>query len=588
MLRATDVVAGKIVVQMGLCPPDTVREVLRLLDQDADPRWDLVNGLVHRGALDPSAVAFVRHRTALYEHVRREAIYVRLLERDTTIKKEKVAKLLAQLERASFRRRLGDVLVRRGNLRPEDDRDLVDEQQRVLARDDERVLSRYRREDFAGVEKPLVPGSRSLDPEEFKISTLFRSKATRALVDKAELELLREVARRRGAAHPPSAKDADRPTGQAPAVDPYAETAKVDPQAVAAAKADAEAGVSSAAPAAGLPSAQPVLASPDDVRKLQRIGDYGVVEVLGVGGMGAVFLGQKDGAGELVAIKVLLNQAASEEEKGRFQREIDLTRRVQHPNVIHIIETGTTPSGLSYVVVPALAGRELRDLLEQAGGQPLNPELTAPIFTQILEGMQAVHEAGIVHRDLKPENVFVVAGGQHEVKIMDFGLAKPTTERQDELNVFLTSTGEVSGSPAYMAPESVTNDPIDGRTDIYSLGVMLFELLTGKLPLESETSQGYLSQHLICPPLTLVEARPELEWPAELEELVASMLAKTREERPPSCRAILERFGAGLAIKIRELRPAADAEDTGLDLQSTPQLDGWGFKGLLGRLVGRR
>ncbi|HBP18256.1 MAG TPA: hypothetical protein DEA08_10745, partial [Planctomycetes bacterium] len=115
----------------------------------------------------------------------------------------------------------------------------------------------------------------------------------------------------------------------------------------------------------------------------------------------------------------------------------------------------------------------------------------------------------------------MLAGGLHDIKLMDFGLAKPADEGELHApDMFRTQTTEVSGSPAYIAPESISCDPIDGRTDLYSLGVMLYEMLTGVLPLDSETSQGYLTQHLICPPKTLEEGCDDYEWPDELQDLL--------------------------------------------------------------------
>ncbi len=603
MLTTFDVITGKMVVQLGFASGAEVRALLRAIDAEPARRHDILNRLTAQGRITQEQLELLRHRAALYEHVRREATYVRLLERGTTIQKETVARLLAELERSTFRRRLGDVLVRRGSLKAEYDRSLVERQERMLAREDEKILERYRAEDFAGVERPLIAGSR-LEPHEFKISTLFRTKETRALVDKAELELLRkEAAReqrraqeedaRRAAAQQAGVDDAtlimDGPA--AGASDPaLAETAKLAPGTVAAAQAEAAAeaaGERTTETSDGALRGSGRFLSAAELGKLQRLRDYAIVEVLGVGGMGAVFLAQKDGAGEYVAIKVLLDRAASDMELGRFDREIELTRRVRHPNVIAILDSGQTRSGLRFLVVPALAGKELRGLLEEAGGVGLPPALAIRVFEQCCEGLQAVHEQAIVHRDIKPENVFVLAGGRHEIKLMDFGLAKPSTEADGDFDVFMTQTGEVSGSPAYIAPETVTNDPIDARTDIYSLGVMLFEMLTGQLPLTSETAQGYLTQHLICPPLTLAEAAPTYRWPADLEELLASMLGKTRGERPASCAAILERLRGGLADEVRNVEMVM--ERTAILPAPEPAAEGgYGFKGLLGRLWAAR
>lgn len=602
MLKTFDVITGKMVVQLGIASGAEVRALLRAIDAEPAQRRDILNRLTDEGRITQEQLDLLRHRAALYEHVRREATYVRLLERGTTIQKETVARLLAELERSAFRRRLGEVLVRRGSLEAEYDRSLVERQERLLAREDEKILERYRGEDFAGVERPLIPGSR-LEPHEFKISTLFRTKETRALVDKAELELLRKEAAReqRRAQEEDARRAAERPAGVddatlimdgheagggAPAAsDPaLAETAKLPPGAVAAAQAEA---AGEAAAEGGAVTGSSRFLTTAELGRLQRLRDYTIVEVLGVGGMGAVFLAQKEGAGEYVAIKVLLDRAASASELGRFDREIELTRRVSHPNVIAILDAGQTSSGLRFLVVPALAGKELRGLLEQAGGVGLPPALAMRVFEQCCEGLQAVHEQGIVHRDIKPENVFVLAGGRHEIKLMDFGLAKPSTDAGGGFDVFMTQTGEVSGSPAYIAPETVSNDPIDGRTDIYSLGVMLFEMLTGQLPLTSETAQGYLTQHLICPPLSLAEAAPAYRWPSGLEELVASMLGKTRGERPASCAAILERLRGGLADEVRNVELVVERTAI-LPAPEPAEEGGYGFKGLLGRLWATR
>ncbi|MBI3725475.1 serine/threonine protein kinase [bacterium] len=557
MLSAVDIISGKIILQLALATADEVRAFLRVTDRDRGTR-DLVNHLAAAGRLDAKSVELIRHRAALYEHVRGEAAYVRALERQTQVPKTTVAQMIAGLERSAFRVRLGSVLVKQGTLTTEQDSALAALQRTATQKDDARVIERYRQEDFAGIERPLIPGSR-LDPLDFKISTLFRGKETRALVDQAEVAALRAAAARASEPRPAAPPPAPVPPLPPPPRSPSAPAGK-----------------------------KPFVGGIDAVRALKRIGAYSIVEVLGAGGMGCVFLGQQDGRCEFAAIKVMLDQAASPVEKGRFKREIRVTQGISHKNVIGVIDSGETEDGLTYLVVPALAGKELRALLDTSPAKILEPAVAVRILEQVLEGLQAVHDAGIVHRDMKPENVFVLAGGKHEVKIMDFGLAKRGSQDEDEVDdaVFRTTPGEdIVGSPAYIAPESITQDEVDGRTDIYSVGVMFFEMLTGKRPIESETAQGYMTQHLICPPPTLAEASPDRKWPQELEKLVERMLAKTRDERPASCRAIQDELRSGLRDRIARGEDSKPLAET-VDVEPPAQKDEkpWGVRGLLGRL----
>jgi predicted transcriptional regulator len=527
MLTATDIMAAKIVVQLKLASVDQVRAELRASDKEPGRGRDVVNRLADRGLIGPKDVELVRHRVALYEHVRSEASYVRSLERMGKVPKLQIAEMIARLEQAAFRKRLGDVLVKEGRLTPDQDAALANAERDVKEKDDARVLDKYRKEDFAGVARDLIPKSR-LEPQDFKISTLFRGKETRALVDKAELKAALEAAssERVKAAEPPPA------------------------------------------------APEQYLSSEDRVRSMKRIADYSIVEVLGVGGMGAVFLAQRDGTGEYVAIKVLLNERATTAEKARFGREVELTPLVKHPNVIPLLDSGKTSDGMVFLVVPALAGKEMRSLLKASPGG-LAPPVVVRMFSQILGGLQAVHDAGILHRDMKPENVFVLAGGQHDLRIMDFGLAKRIKEK--DLEAFRTMAGEIVGSPAYIAPETVQSDFVDGRTDLYSLGVMLFEALTGKLPIESQTTMGYLTAHMIAPPLTLAEAAPERTWAPELESFLARLLGKFKDERPASAAAALEELKA-LEPKIVAAGSPAGAP---VDLTDTKKFVS---KTLLGRL----
>ena len=297
MLTALDIMTGKILVQLQLATPDIVRRVLKELDQGVgDDSRDLVNRLRDLGRLEPKEIELVRHRVALYDRVRSEASYLRLLEKHANVPKTTVAKLIADLERHAFRRRLGEALVHQNKLKPEQDKLLSESTRQQIAKDDQGIIDRYRREDFAGVAKPLMPG-RQLVPEDFKISTLFRSKETRALVDKVELEaLMAEAAKGSAEASAESARRAAAAAaraGDAPVNDDESRTFR-------SRRAGDE---TPAQPEQGekkkhhpKEAKAPVQSDMDRVRGMKRIADYTIVELLGAGGMGAVFLGQKAGA----------------------------------------------------------------------------------------------------------------------------------------------------------------------------------------------------------------------------------------------------------------------------------------------------
>ena len=595
MLTTGDVMAGKMLVQLGLGNGEELRSLLHEVDADPGKQRDLIHRLVERGRLKKDEVELIRHRVALYEHVRREAVYLRFLERSLSVDKKTVADLIARLERAAYRRRLGEALVLQGRVTPEQDKALTAQMWDWLAADDERILGRYRKEGFAGIQKPLIPRSR-LEPQEFKISTLFRGQETRVLVEKAELQAMRAAL---GEGPPPTPppesgrlRGAAEKGGEARHPHRHSRLETPTPPPPTGPGPDGTFPTFSAQPPKPAPAAPGRGVSMEEVVKLKEIAGLQVVELLGQGGMGAVFLAQGR-TGEFVAIKVLVEQLAGELPRHRFKREIELLGRVRHPNLIHVIDSGVTPQGLAYLVIPALAGKELREHLQAAGGKGLPAEVVLRVMEQVLSGMSAVHAQRIVHRDLKPENVFVLAGGTWDVRVMDFGLSKLGADAEGVVPpAFKSATDEVAGSPAYISPESVTNDPIDARSDIYSLGIMLFELLTGRLPLESETAQGFLGQHLICPPLTLAEAVPGRPWPAKLEDLIQRMLAKSPAERPQSCDEVLAAL-RGLREELLAAERQAVAGSSTQDQAKAQAVtlapareEGGRWRGLIGKLLG--
>lgn len=256
-------------------------------------------------------------------------------------------------------------------------------------------------------------------------------------------------------------------------------------------------------------------------------------ETLGSGGMGIVFKVLDLELGETVALKVLLPESELEDEEclERFRREVSLGRQVRHPNIARVHALGTA-GGLSFLTMEFIDGRTLADLLAAAGR--LEPAAVVGYLEQVALGIGSAHEIGIVHRDLKPQNIMVDDRGR--VAVLDFGLAhRPTLTP-------LTSALSFIGSPRYMAPEQATGGKVDPRADVYALGVIAFELLTGKVPFQGSTPWDTARMHVVEPvPSSPLE---ESGVPAPLAALVLECLRKLPPERPASGNDLAARLAA--------------------------------------------
>jgi serine/threonine protein kinase len=206
-----------------------------------------------------------------------------------------------------------------------------------------------------------------------------------------------------------------------------------------------------------------------------RIGKYEVVALLGRGGMGAVYRGFDPVLEREVALKVMLPQIADDpEQKLRFEREARAVARLAHPSVVTVYDLGYHTDGSPYIVMELLRGQDLATILKS--GTKLSIERSTSIILPVLEGLGLAHKRGIVHRDIKPPNIFVT--DDEAVKIMDFGIARFTS-------TVATNSGMVIGTAAYMSPEQVRGEPVDGRSDLFSTGIVLCELLTGSRPFQA-------------------------------------------------------------------------------------------------------
>jgi serine/threonine-protein kinase len=279
-------------------------------------------------------------------------------------------------------------------------------------------------------------------------------------------------------------------------------------------------------------------------------GRYEVLRILGEGGMGTVYGVRHVTLGRPAALKVLRSDLAQEGElAARFLQEAQATAAIKHPGVVSILDFGRLPDGRPYFVMEQLEGRTLADAIHQGGPAPA--ARAVGIAVKIADALGAAHAAGIVHRDLKPENVYLVPGpeGEPDVRVVDFGAAVILGRSR------LTKKGVVFGTPHYMAPEQAAGRAIDHRTDIYALGILLYEMLTAKVPFEGDTYMGILTQHMFAEPVPPSRVRPERAGEMGiLEAVVLRALAKDPNDR-----------FASMGDLARALQAALNPSDTRAD-----------------------
>ncbi|PRQ01238.1 serine/threonine-protein kinase [Enhygromyxa salina] len=257
---------------------------------------------------------------------------------------------------------------------------------------------------------------------------------------------------------------------------------------------------------------------------------YRIIRHLGSGGMGNVYLAEQTAIGKLVAVKTLSVELSRRKVlRERFLREARSASQIRHVNVVDITDYGSTEEGAPFIAMEYLEGEDLKQILHREGR--LSFERARRFIVQICNALQAAHDQGIVHRDVKPANCFCVdqSGTSDLIKVVDFGIAKTTAEGDSSE---LTKTGVIVGTAAYMAPEQARGDAdVDSRADVYAVGVMLFRMLTGKLPYSSNHPLGMITKHLTEPVPSLRAFAPEAKLSPAVERIVHKALAKDREQR---------------------------------------------------------
>ncbi len=282
---------------------------------------------------------------------------------------------------------------------------------------------------------------------------------------------------------------------------------------------------------------------------------YHVIRKLGEGGMGQVYLAEHVKMGRKSAVKVMNPGMVHDADAiSRFNREAANASRINHPNVAGIYDFGETSEGLIYLAMEFIEGESLTSLVEKSGALP--PIRAANITQQAAAGLQVAHEMGIVHRDLKPDNIMIAKNrdGSDCVKVVDFGIAKAAGAENQKV----TKTGLVVGTPEYMSPEQLSGDKLDGRSDVYSLALVAFNMFTGKLPFPSETAQESMIMRLTDEPKSLREMNPNVVWPPAIEGVMKRALQRKAGERYQKA----EDFGNALMSAVESMPKQQQADAT--------------------------
>ena len=295
-------------------------------------------------------------------------------------------------------------------------------------------------------------------------------------------------------------------------------------------------------------------------------GKYEILGKLGAGGMAAVYRARHLAFGEVRAIKVVNNRLADDEDfLRRFRNEAVVARRLQHPNAVRVDDLDMTEDGRPFIVMEYVEGQNLREVVRHQGALSLRRSVR--IARQVASALAAAHELGIVHRDIKPDNILLAGEGPTETaKVLDFGIAKMRESALGDSGAIATRTGMVVGTPQYISPEQAMGrrgSELDGRADLYSLGVVLYEMVTGRLPFESDTAMGLILHHLQTPPPSPRELRPDLGIPDALSAVLLRALQKEPEKRFASAAEMAAALDEVLALPLPE--PAEGAAGGGGD-----------------------
>jgi serine/threonine protein kinase/pSer/pThr/pTyr-binding forkhead associated (FHA) protein len=295
-------------------------------------------------------------------------------------------------------------------------------------------------------------------------------------------------------------------------------------------------------------------------------GKYKILNKIGQGGMGSVYRALHLAFDEERALKVISAELMSDELfVKRFKYEAVITRKLQHPNAVRVDDIDEAEDGRPFIVMEYIQGQSLKKLIKEKGALPY--ERVCIIVRQVAEALDAAHRLGMIHRDIKPDNIVLIDAPRGEIaKVLDFGIAKLKEARMSgDAKLTLTGAGVLVGTPQYMSPEQATGkrgDELDGRSDLYSLGVVMYHMLSGKLPFKADTTMAVIIAHMQKPAVDIREMRPDLNIPVPIANLVMKTLEKNPDSRPPNARAFIEEIDRAMKVfsaPVAAVRPELSA-----------------------------
>ena len=503
MIRFDDLLIAKLVTEFQLAEITVLRDTLRAMAASPTPSRGLISELNLRGvSVTLQRSNQIHRRLQHYKMMMEDALFASVVKEKGLVAAKDLKGIRRQQRQDGFQQRLREILAVDGSV----DQAGLEEAQGVfeerLSKHCDQLISEYKKQDYEGVSRPLTQGTK------------------------------RDTSPKLAAVPGAVVGRSDTPAGSVSA-------SSSTPAVVGAIDDSAPRSESPMRMTASMTvPTQSDLLDAEDPAGLVIAGRFTVKKKLGEGGMGMVFLAE-DEDGQKVAIKVIKDATKAVEAVDRFKREILATSFFDHENVVEIYDAGEFGESSYFMALEFVDGEDMRDTL--AREKRLEPRRAVEITIQIMNGMAAAHQARIIHRDLKPENVMLgQRDGRDLVKLMDFGLARILDREELGDRIFVTMSGAVSGSPMYIAPEAISGDQLDPRTDIYSIGLMLFEFIAGESPYAVKSPREFLMAHMSKQPRKMADVCPDLGMPAELDGWFEKALAKLPKNRFEGCEVAVE------------------------------------------------